>query len=68
MSYSYNRGCKITFTRDDGRPGPGETLEFLMSASYKVTVQDEGFVEVMYFGKPSVTTLYPSWRIYAIVV
>ena len=40
----------------------------LMSANYKVTVQDEGFVEVMYFGKPSLTTLYPSWRIYKIEV
>ena len=40
----------------------------LMSANYKVTVQDEGFVEVMYFGKPSLTTLYPSWRIHKIEV
>jgi hypothetical protein len=46
----------------------GETKEYLMSANYKVTVQDEGFVKVMYFGKPSLTTLYPSWRIYKIVV
>ena len=68
MAYSYNRGCKITFIRGDGRPVAGETKEYLMFANYKVTVQDEGFVEVMYFGKPSLTTLYPSWRIYKIEV
>jgi hypothetical protein len=68
MTYSYNRGCSITFARDDGQPGPGVTYQYLMRDNFKVSVQDEGCVEVMFFGEPSITNVYPWHRIWEIKV
>lgn len=68
MTYSYRRGCQITLIREDGVPGPGETVEYLTSQQYKVSVQDEGCVEVMFYGEPSQTIVIPWWRIWQITV
>jgi hypothetical protein len=52
MTYSYRRGAIVTFVREDGQPGPGESYTYKVSDYWKVEFQDEGCVEISQYGAP----------------
>lgn len=53
MGYSYRQGAIVTYTRDDGQPGPGASEKFSAAEGWKVEIQDEGCVEITgYLKKP----------------
>jgi hypothetical protein len=51
VAYSFRAGARVTFTRDDGQPGPGQTFEYPAGEGWKVQIQDEGCVEISGYGK-----------------
>jgi hypothetical protein len=51
MAYSFRQGAIVTFTREDGLPGPGETYKFPATEGWKVDIQDEGVVEISGYGR-----------------
>ena len=50
MAYSFRRGALVTFVREDGKDGPGESYKFPASEGWKVDIQDEGCVEISGYG------------------
>jgi hypothetical protein len=68
LTYNYRRGAIVTFTRDDGEPGAGQSIEYDHLEGWKVEVQDEGCVEITQYGaaSPAPATVLPWHRIWAI--
>lgn len=63
MTYSYRAGAIVTFTRDDGYPGPGAVVKYPAAEGWKVEVQDEGCVEISGYGQnPAPPTLVLGWH------
>jgi hypothetical protein len=54
MAYNFRAGAKVTFTRDDGQPGPGQTVEYPAVEGWKVQIQDEGCIEISGYGRDPV--------------
>ncbi len=51
MTYNYRQGAVVTFTREDGGAGPGESLTLKASDGWKIEIQDEGCVEITGYGR-----------------
>jgi hypothetical protein len=68
VGYSYRRGAKVIFTRDDGHPGPGESRTYGANEGWKVEIQDEGCVEISNYGakNPEPSRVVPWHRIWEI--
>jgi hypothetical protein len=68
MAYSFRAGAIVTFMRDDGQPGAGQTIKYPASEGWKVEIQDEGCVEISgYSTNPPPPSLVIGWhRIYQI--
>jgi hypothetical protein len=68
MTYNYRQGAVVTFTRDDGQPGPGMSETFKASDGWKVEIQNESCVEITnYLAQPPVPSRVVPWhRIYEI--
>jgi hypothetical protein len=68
MAYSYRRGAVVTFVREDGQPGPGDTHEYSANDDWKVEIQDEGCVEISQYGakNPALPKIVPWHRIWEI--
>jgi hypothetical protein len=63
MTYNYRAGAIVTFVRDDGRPGPGEVLEFNATDGWKVEIQDQGCAEITgYLRKPVPPSVIVPWH------
>ena len=63
MTYNFRAGAKVTFTRDDGHPGPGQTIEYPARDGWKVSIQDEGCIEISAYGKqPSPPAIVIGWN------
>ncbi len=63
MAYSYRQGAIVTFVRDDGLPGPGESQTYNARDGWKVDIQDEGLVEITnYLAKPPVPSRIIPWH------
>ena len=68
MAYSFRRGALVTFVREDGKDGPGESYKFPASEGWKVDIQDEGCVEISGYGMKPVppSRVIPWHRIWEI--
>ncbi len=63
MGYSFRRGAIVTFVREDGQRGPGESYRYPASEGWKVEIQDEGCVEITgYLRKPVPPSLVVPWH------
>ena len=63
MAYSYRKGAAITYMREDGGPGPGETVTYSASDGWQVEIQDQGCVEVTgYLKNPVPPSLIIPWH------
>lgn len=63
MTYNYRQGAIVTFTRDDGLPGPGQRQTFSAADGWKVEIQDEGCVEISGYGRqPTPPTRAVPWH------
>jgi hypothetical protein len=54
MTYNFRQGAIVTFTRDDGQPGPGESQTFAAANGWKVEIQNEGCIEITGYGQTPV--------------
>ena len=70
MTYSYRKGAIVTFTRDDGQPGPGVSVGYKAAEGWKVEIQNEGCVEITNHlaTNPTPSRVYPWHRIWEICV
>ena len=50
MAYHYRAGATVTYTRDDGGPGPGQAVTYKAVDGWKVEIQDEGCIEISQYG------------------
>ncbi|WNV85315.1 hypothetical protein [Umezawaea sp. Da 62-37] len=68
MAYSYRQGAVVTFTRDDGGPGPGSSVEYKSADGWKVEIQDQACVEISQYGvkNGAAPTIVPWHRIWQI--
>jgi hypothetical protein len=67
MTWSFRQGANITYVRDDGQPGPGQTTIYKTVEGWSVELQDEGCVQISnYRLEPSVLMVVPWHRIYEI--
>jgi hypothetical protein len=63
MAYSFRAGARVTFTHEDGQPGPGKAIEYPASQGWKVEIQDEGCVEISGYGmEPTPPSLVVGWH------
>jgi hypothetical protein len=63
MGYSFRQGAIVTFVREDGHPGPGESRHYPAADGWKVEIQDEGCVEINgYLRKPKPPSLVVPWH------
>src|SRR6266511_1364138 len=46
MTYTYRKGAVVTYMREDGQPGPGESKVYEASDGWTVQIQLEGCVEI----------------------
>jgi hypothetical protein len=68
MTYNYRQGAVVTFVRDDGGSGPGQTVEYKNVDGWKVEIQNEGCVEISQYGtqngaKPVIVPWHRIWQI-----
>jgi hypothetical protein len=67
MTWSFRQGAIVTYTREDGLPGPGNQEKYTVMDGWKVELQDEGCVQITNHKKqPSVFTVVPWHRIYEV--
>jgi hypothetical protein len=63
VAYSYRAGAIITFAREDGQPGPGNSVKYSAAEGWKVEIQDEGCIEISGYGQnPSPPTVVIGWH------
>ena len=55
MTYSFRRGAIVTFVREDGQPGPGESYTYKASDYWKVEFRTRAVC-------PSLSTAPPTRR------
>jgi hypothetical protein len=73
MTLEYRVGVIITFAREDGQPGPGETRQYRASEGWSVEIRDEGCVRIKGYGRTPippdiVVPWHRIWEITDIVV
>jgi hypothetical protein len=67
MTWSFRQGAVVTFSREDGQPGPGQSITYRMAEGWSVELQDEGCVQISNFqSQPTVMSVLPWHRIYEI--
>ncbi len=68
MTYTYRKGAVVTYMREDGQPGPGESKVYEASDGWTVQIQLEGCVEIANCGPrtPAPRTVIPWNRIWRI--
>jgi hypothetical protein len=67
MTWSFRQGAVVTYTHEDGHPGPGLSHTYKMIEGWSVDLQDEGCVQISnYKSTPALMLIFPWHRIYEI--
>lgn len=67
MTWSFRQGAVVTFSREDGQPGPGTATAYKSTDGWSIELQDEGCVQISnYQGDKSVLMVVPWHRIHEI--